>query len=58
MLKYLRTDAEPNRLKTVKPETPVQTLNLNRRERDLLERLRTKLASPAPLSGQVYPSRF
>lgn len=35
-------DIEPTRPETVTPETPLETLNLNWRERDLPERTRTK----------------
>lgn len=35
-------DTEPTRPETVTPETPLETLNLNWRERDLPERIRTK----------------
>lgn len=35
-------DAEPTRAETVTPETSLETLNLNWRERDLPERIRSK----------------
>jgi len=35
-------DAEPIHPEKVTPETPLETLNLNWRERDLPERIRTK----------------
>jgi len=35
-------DTEPTRPETVTPQTPLETLNLNWRERDLPEHLRTK----------------